>query len=99
MPGGGRDLARGEEDHPGDIGEVEQAERSRDGHRCRVRAGASGCLTVAAVWVVAAEGHPGDPARLSSPNASARATASALDDAPSLRYSSRVCVLTVFSEM
>ena len=34
-----------------------------------------------------------------APRASARATASARDVAPSLRYTSRIWVLTVFSEM
>ena len=47
----------------------------------------------------AAEVHPGVSVGSSRPSASARATASARDVAPSLRYSSRVWLLTVFSEM
>jgi hypothetical protein len=42
--------------------------------------------------------HPGDSRESSSPSVAARVTASEREWTPSLRYSSRVCVLTVFSE-
>ena len=42
--------------------------------------------------------HPGDSRESSSPSVAARVAASEREWTPSLRYSSRVCVLTVFSE-